>query len=187
LLLRYRLLGAIALLTSPFVFAQSALSGFGPPAPTRLNAALGLLFVIGWACSVFALRRARATGRGTAAAVLFAVQSAGLSLAAMQQIQDFIYTSAPPQTAFYTVCNMAWPVSMLLMFVAGIFTVVARVLAGWQRWTPLLCGLGLPAMFALVPVVGWPKASLLFGIYTFAAFGLLAAGVSSLEGSSQIA
>jgi hypothetical protein len=174
--------GAIALLTSPMLFAQNALSGFGPPAPTRLNAALGLLFVMGWAVGVFALRRARVTGRGIAASALFAVQAIGLSLAAMQQVQDFIYSSAPPQTTFYAVCDAAWPVSMLLMIVAGILTAAAHVLTGWRRWIPLLCGLGLPCMFALMPVLGGQKAALFFGAYTFAAWALLAAAVFSLAG-----
>jgi hypothetical protein len=168
------------------LFAQSALSGFGPPAPTRLNAALGLLFVVGWVISLVAMRRARATGRGAAAAVLFGVQAIGLGLAAMQQIQDFIYSNAPPRTTFYALCDAAWPVSMLLMIVAGIFTAAARILTGWRRWIPLLCGLGLPAMFALMPVLGGQKAVLFFGAYTFAAWLLLAVAVVSLDGSSAV-
>jgi hypothetical protein len=109
------------------------------------------------------------------------VQAIGLSLAAMQQVQDLIYSSTPPQTTFYAVCDAAWPVSMLLMIVAGILTAAAHVLTGWRRWIPLLCGLGLPCMFALMPVLGGRKAALFFGAYTFAAWALLAAAVSSLD------
>jgi len=166
------------------LFAQSALSGFGEFARSRPNAVLGLLFLIGWAASLVALRRARATGRGAAGAALFVAQAAGLTLAAMQQIQDFLYPGAPPQTTFYAVCDAAWPLSVLAMIVTGIFAAVAHVMKGWRRWTPLLCGLALPVLFSTMAVLGQQRAALVFGLYAWAAWALMAAALLGPEHAS---
>lgn len=124
-----------------------------------------------------ALRRRRATGSGTGAAIVFAAQFAGLGLAAMQQIQDAVYTRAPPQTLFYAICDAAWPLSVLFMLVVGGFAIAARVLRGWRRWTPLLCGLALPILLVTTGVAGQRPANVLFSVYTGVAWGLAAAAV----------
>lgn len=177
--MNHRLLGTMGLLTSPLLFIEGALSRFDTIKPNRLNAMLGLFFVIGWACDAIALRGLRATGRGRAGWILLLVQLIGLSLAALQQVQDFIYTTEPPQTLFYRICDAAWPLSVLFMLVVGAFALAARVLERWRRWTPLLCGLSLPLLFAVAAVIGERPAILLFGLYTFAAWAMLGAAVRS--------
>lgn len=172
-----RTLGWIALLGSPMLFAQGALDRFGSPPPTRQSAVLGLVFLIGWSASAVALRCRRATGSGTGAAIVFALQLAGLGLAAMQQVQDFLYTSTPPQTLFYGICDAAWPLSVLFMLVVGGFAIAAGVLRGWRRWTPLLCGFALPILLVTVGVAGQHSANVLFSVYTGVAWGLAAVAV----------
>lgn len=175
----HKLLGTIGLLTSPMLFAQGALGRFDTIKPTRLNAMLGLFFVIGWGSSASGLRRLRATGPGAAGLILLVVQLTGLGLAASQQVQDFVHTNAPPDTLFYRICDAAWPLGVLFMLVVGAFTLRARVLTGWRRWTPLLCGLALPLLFAVGGTIGEHTAILFFGLYTFAAWALLGAAVRS--------
>jgi hypothetical protein len=164
---------------------QGALSGFGTAQPTRLNATLGLVFVVGWGCCAVGLRWLGATGRGAVATGLLVVQLAGLSLAALQQVQDLIYTTATPQTAFYAVCDAAWPLSVVFMLVVGAFTLAARVLRGWRRWTPTLCGLAVPLLIGVGGTVGRREGILLFGVYTFVAWALL--GVAVWTGAAAAA
>jgi len=176
--MNHRRLGTTALLGSPMLFIQSALSRFESVQPTKLNAVLGLFFLVGWACASVGLRTLRATGRGTPGRLLLAVQLIGFGLAASQQAQDFIY-AAPPHTLFYSVCDAAWPLSVLFMLVVGAFTLRGDVFRGWRRWTPLLCGLSLPLLFAVGGVVGQRAALLVFGGYTFAAWAALGAAIRS--------
>jgi hypothetical protein len=172
-----RLLGAVGLLTSPMLLVQAALSGFNTAPSSRLNALLGLAFLVGWACSVIGLRQLRATGRGLVASVLWSVQLVGLGLAALQQIQDFVYTSASPQTAFYAACDAAWPLSAVFMLVVGAFTTAARVLTSWRRWTPSLCGLAVPLLIMVRGTAGQQEGIWVFGIYTWVTWALLGIAV----------
>ena len=93
-----RLLGTIGIISSPMLLIQGVRSGFDLSTSDRLDAALGLVFLVGWACSVAALRVLRATGTGRTGAVLLAVQAGGLSLAASQQVQDFMLQQKPDST-----------------------------------------------------------------------------------------
>ncbi|RPJ58752.1 MAG: hypothetical protein EHM23_16490 [Acidobacteria bacterium] len=106
-----------------------------PPAPNRLDAILGLVFLLGWACSAVGLRLRRATGDGPVGAWLLAVQAVGLFLAASQQIQGLTRT---PNTGslLYRAADTVWPSSVLFMLVIGAFTVRARVLVGCRFRCP---------------------------------------------------
>jgi hypothetical protein len=158
---------------------QGALNHFEAPGPTRLNAVIGLAFLLGWTCSAIGLRQVRATGRGVAALVLLMIQLTGLGLAALQEVQDFIYTSWTPDTIFYDVCNAAWPISVVFMLVVEGFVLSARVMSGWQRWTPGLCGLAVPLLIAIGSLLGRRPAVVVFGLYTCVAWAMLGAAVRS--------
>jgi hypothetical protein len=182
---RVRVLGTIGMLGSPMMLLQGVLSGFQPLAPSRVNAVLGLLFLAGWTCSAVGLRLLRATGKGFAASAVFAVQLAGLALAALQQVQDFIYAGATPDTLFYAVCDAAWPLSVVFMIVVGIAVLAARVLEGWRRWTPVACGLALPMLIVAGLAFG-PRAGILaFAVHTCAAWALLGAAVRTGRSASR--
>jgi hypothetical protein len=172
-----RYLGAVALALSPFMLVLNALNGFERTTPTRTNAILGLLFLVGWGASAVALRRLRATGDGAAATAVFLAQMAGLALAAMQQVTDFVYEAAAPEAPLYGLFDTAWPLSVLFMLVVGAFALRARVLDGWRRWTPTLCGLALPLLVTLLSTAGQQAAIRAFGLYTFAAWALLAIAI----------
>jgi hypothetical protein len=63
------------------------------------------------------------------------------------------------------------------MLVAGVAVLRARVWTGWRRWTPLACGIALPASF-LAMAVGGPRAMVpAFAIFTATAFCALGVAV----------
>ncbi|AHG93786.1 hypothetical protein J421_6251 (plasmid) [Gemmatirosa kalamazoonensis] len=121
-----RVLGALGILGSPVFLAQwlAAPSSLKVP-DTTAAALLGIVYLMGWACSAVALRRLRATGRGRGGAVILAVQLVGLSLAAGQQIQDALHAH-PLGDVVYGVCDAAWPLSHLFMLVVGVAVLRAR-------------------------------------------------------------
>jgi hypothetical protein len=139
----HRVLGVLGMLGAPaFLFMSS------PPAPTDLRANLLMsAYLVGWACSAVGMRRLRATGRGRGALAIFVIQMLGLALAFCQQPQDQL-GRRPLGDAFYSACNIAWPLSHLFMLVVFAAVWRAGVWTGWRRWTPLACGLALPLMFA---------------------------------------
>jgi hypothetical protein len=168
------------MLVSPTFLFQWLAGGVLPsvrldPSPARDNL-LGLVYLVGFAASAIGLRRLRATGRGRGAAALFAVQAVGLTLAACQQLQDLTGTR-PLGDAFYGACDVAWPLSHMLMLVVFAAVWRAGVWTGWRRWTPLACGLVLPAMFAAVAVAGRGAMGFVFPPGTAAAFFALGLAV----------
>ena len=172
-----RVLGALGILGSPVFLAQWLAAPSSLKVPDTTTAALlGLLYLAGWACSAVALRHLRATGHGRGGAAILAVQIVGLSLAAGQQIQDALHAH-PLGDVVYGVCDAAWPLSHVFMLVVGVAVLRARAWTGWRRWTPLACGLALPAAFVAM-AVGGPRAMLpAFAILTAAAFCSLGAAV----------
>jgi len=180
--LNTRLLGTIGIVSSPTLLIQGVRSGFDLSTPDRVDAALGLVFLVGWACSVTALRVLRATGTGRTGAVLLALQAVGLLLAASQQVQDFMLQQKPDNT-LYQIANMAWPVSVLLMLVVGGLTAAAGRFTGWRRWAPLLCGLALPLLLASIAVGRQQIGMILFGVYTTLAWALLGLAVRTTPNS----
>lgn len=168
-----RTLGLVGLVCSPGLFLMAVANGFDPAVSTRAGAVFGFVFLVGWACSLVGLRSVRGTGAGPAGAVLLALQLVGLALAATQQVYDFVYVH-PAYTPFYRICDMAWPISVLFMIVPGVFALAARRLAGWRRWTPLLCGIGLPLLIGLMPLAGKHVAEGAFSAWTAVTWALLA-------------
>jgi hypothetical protein len=135
-----------------------------------------LVYLAGFAASVVGVRRLRATGRGRGAAALFAAQVLGLGLAASQEVQD-LAGAKPLGNAFYLAADVAWPLSHVLML--AVFAAVwrARVWTGWRRWTPLACGLVVPAMMAAAAVGGRAAMGAVFCPGTAAAFFALGLAV----------
>jgi hypothetical protein len=174
-----RHLGTVGIVASPMLLIQAARSGFDSAAPDRTNAVLGLVFLIGWACSAVGLRRLRATGAGAGGAALLGVQLVGLGLAASQQVQDFVLRSPDTDSALYRIADAAWPLSVMFMLVVGGAALASRRLSGWRRWAPSLCGLALPLLIGTMATAGRQVGIAVFGLYTTAAWALLGAAVRS--------
>ena len=170
-----RLLGIIGILCSPMMLVIGFRSRFEMSPGDRIDAILGLLFLTGWACSIAALWRLRAAGPRKWP---FAVAFTGLTLAALQQIQDYAGRQGA-EDWFYRVCDLAWPASVLFLLILGWFTVQSGVLRGWRAWTPVFCGIALPVMFIAIASLGTPAALITFGVHTTIAWALLGFAVAS--------
>ncbi len=169
----HRVLGLVGVLGAPAALPFV----WRPPAKTDLGDNLLMLaYLGGWACSVVGMRRLRATGGG-GARFLFAIQLTTLALAACQQLQDQS-GRRPFGDAFYVASDLAWPFSHLFMLVVFAAVWRARVWTGWRRWTPLACGLALPATFAAA-AAGVPNPGYVFGLGTAASFVALGLAVGT--------
>lgn len=183
---RSRMLGAVAMAASPMLFLSGLLYGFAEIPSNRVTAALGLIFVLGWICSAIGLRLLKATGTGTAAKALFLCQMALLSLAASQQVQDLIFKRPEENGLIYFASDLAWPLSMMLMLVVGIFILKAGVWRGWRRLPALICGLSLPALIIASAAYGNRAAGgFLFGLTTAIGFMLLGQAVRTASAGSD--
>lgn len=143
--------------------------GDGPAA--YIASMLGMLYLVGWAASAMGMRQLKVTGAGALAQIIFVIQLAGLSLALIFNALEMAH--ANPDTFFFHVTDMAWPLSHLFMLVVGAFVLATRVWRGWRSWTPILCGLVLPIFFAARPLLGGAVAGFIFGFLTMVTFALL--------------
>jgi hypothetical protein len=167
-----RLLGALGMLASPAFFVQwLAFPGIGAgvPAEGPVHSFIDLTYLVGFAACAIGIRRARATGHGRGAAVVFAIQMLGLVLAASQDVQDLAGVR-PFGEAAYRATDAAWPLSHMYMLVVAVAVWRAKVWTGWRRWTPLACGLVVPAMLVAAQLGGRTAMGAVFCPGTFAAF-----------------
>jgi hypothetical protein len=138
----HRVLGLIGMIASPFLFLSFAANGFSNGDSNKLGAVLGLVFAIGWFCNILGLQMLGAAGRRLPARILLGVALVGVSLAMAFQVFEFF---TPGSTSLlYTITDIAWPLSMLLLLITGIVMIFARVFEGWLRFTPLIAALWLP-------------------------------------------
>ncbi|HKS29816.1 MAG TPA: hypothetical protein VJS44_18480 [Pyrinomonadaceae bacterium] len=182
-----RALGTAAIIASPMLLLSGLLYGFAEIPRNRITATLGFLFVLGWAASAIGLRLLKVTGTGVASKALFLVQIVLLLLAASQQVQEFVFEHPEGNGLIYIVADIAWPLSMLLMLIVGIFILKAGVWRGWRRVPALICGLSLPGLI-IVGVTSGNRAAggLLFGVATTVGFMLLGYAVRTGRPAGRI-
>ena len=164
---------ALALVGASIMFLQGAAYQFRPGDPDQFWGATELLYVVGWMSSIVALMRLNATGRSIGGQLILGVQLVGLTLAAAESVLIAIVPTPDQSTLLYQVTDIAWPLSHTFMLVVGIAVLVARVLPGWQRVTPLLCGLVLPLSFLTALVAGDLGVRVVFAVGTAVTFALL--------------
>ena len=155
------------------LFLQGAAHQFQPYDPDQFWGALELLYIAGWMTSIVALWRLNATGRGAIGRAILALQLAGLTLAGAESVMIASVPNLDQSTLLYQMTDIAWPLSHVFMLMVGTAVLVARVVPGWQRVTPLLCGLVLPLFFVAVMVGDEFFGRLAFGVGTAVAFALL--------------
>jgi hypothetical protein len=179
----HRLLGTIGMLVAPMLFLEGMLYSFGYADGTkgRFVPVLGILYLVGWAASATAMRQVRVTGDNAFGKTIYLIQMAGLSLAMLFNVQEIIYSSSDENSLFFRVTDAAWPLSHLFMLVVGVAVLAAKVWRGWRTVTPFLCGLALPAFFAVGPVIGREPGGMIFGILTTCAFMLLGYAVRTSQ------
>ncbi|MBC7946849.1 MAG: hypothetical protein H7Y42_03140 [Chitinophagaceae bacterium] len=160
--IRTRILGIIAMASSPFLFAQMSLAG---NANTSLGGLCGLIYMIGWSCVIVALMRYRATGERKAARVVLYLQ---LSLLFIANIWN-VWTILDPgnSSPLYFILDFSWPASNVCLLVTGIVVAEAAVLTGWKRYSVLIAGTWLPVTLCLFILIGQGKETMIVsGIYS---------------------
>jgi len=168
-----RLLGILGMVGAPMLLMEGIYTGFQRQETDQLIGVLGLVYTIGWFCSLIGLRRLNATGSRAIGKGILVVQLVGVALAIGWAL---IYVANPnpnKESLVYTITDLAWPLSHVFMLVVGIAALVAGRLRGWQRFTPLLCGLALPVAIIAGIAGGESASGYVFPLWTTTAFGLL--------------
>jgi hypothetical protein len=165
------------MLGSPFLFLSFAVDRFDDGDASKLGAALGLLFAIGWFSSVLGLARLGAVGTNKVARGVLMVEIVGAALASVFQVYEFF--SPGSDSVLYTITDIAWPLSMVLLLVTGIIMVRARVFEGWLRFTPLIAALWLPLAVVELVIVGKEVGAAIGGLHTALGWFLMGYAVRS--------
>jgi hypothetical protein len=184
-----RTLGLMGIVLAPALFISFLFhSGNSDvPNPNQLYQSIfGALYMMGAAASITAMRRMRVTGRGTGAAILYVVQIVGLFLAMCFDVLEY----AAPQlrgTALFTITDIAYPLSHLLMIFMGIAVWRAGVWRGWRLIPSFLVGFALPAAFASSILLGWENSTWVFLAGITFGFALLGLAVLTWRENAQAA
>jgi len=179
-----RILGTLGMLASPMLLIEWLLFTYvyhGENQNGRVVGLLGIIYTIGWLCSLSGMRRLKVLGRNLPGHILFAVQLAGVSLAFTQSVMEVTQLSIDSQNLLFQVTDAAWPLSHLFMIIVGIYVLASRAWQGWRSVTPLLCGLALPLFFALAALGARGIGSFVFGAATTTAFMLLGNAVRTSD------
>jgi hypothetical protein len=145
-----RVLGTIGMLASPMLLVQ----GLGAPPQESsgpvgsLIGAVGLVYLVGWACSLVGMRQLGVMGDTAGARATYAVQLTLVLIATVFSVQETVYGS--PERVPFPILDLAWPLGHTFMLVTGAFVLKAGVWTGWRRFVPLVCGLKIPLLIALV-------------------------------------
>ena len=137
---------------SPFLFIQMFLGGGGV---TSTGGLCDLIYMTGWACTIFALLRLNATGSGDKNKMILYIQLGTLTIAQAWNI----WTIADPENSslLFRIMDFFWPISNITLLVAGIIIAVKGILKGWKRFAVLIAGSWLPFSLIIFLLVG--KAS----------------------------
>lgn len=169
-----KFLGAVALLTAPFLFIGFWAEAENPAlSETWFTGAWGLLYMTGWTGSVTVLQRKEATGRSLAGKSVLWTLLACLVLGNVSNVLTLVYQQHKP--AFYWYLDLFWPLSNAMMLLTGFAVLFAKKLHGWKRYVPLAAGLWLPLLSLLrwlhLPQNTWMMIS---GAYSNIAWSVLA-------------
>jgi hypothetical protein len=168
------LIPTVALVGATVMFLQGAAYQFRPGDPDQFWGAMELVYVFGWMSSIVALVRLNAAGKNAGARLILGIQLVALTLAAAESAMIAVVPNPDQSTLFYHITDIAWPFSHIFMLVVGVTVLVARVLPGWQRLAPLMCGLVLPLSFIAALLAGGLALRVVFGVGTAVTFALLA-------------
>ena len=168
-----RLLGILALIGSPWLFIGTHLEQkISHLSDSWFTGVWGILFISGWTCAVIALKRLKATGNSSFGKTILFVLIISLLIANISNVIQFIVEEDKP--SWFIFFDLFWPLSNIIMLIAGITVVITKGLPGWKRYTPLACGLWFP-LAMLSGFTGNQILSFFFGgIYSVLAWALLA-------------
>jgi hypothetical protein len=165
--MNYKLAGIISILCAPFLYVNFLTSERNHL--TWWTGMYGMIYMIGWICSLIALQRMEILGKSKFAKVAFIIQY--VLLAGAQCWNIWVIVGPSYGNVLYNIFDICWPLSNIWMLVIGIATVRAKRLQGWKRFVPLVVGLWFPLM--VVPAITIGAMSSIAGPYSAVAFGLL--------------
>ena len=171
----YRLFGTIGMMFAPGLYLASFFhaGNFDEPNPQQIFASVfGVIYLCGAMASATAMRGLRVTGNGAGAAILFAVQIAGLFTAMWCDILEYAAPHLKESTVFF-ITDMAYPFSHALMIIVGVAVVRAGVWRGWRKIPAFLVGLALPLFFGASAFFGRVNGSFIFPLFVTVGFFLL--------------
>jgi hypothetical protein len=168
-----RLLGTLGMLGSSMMFIEGIYSGFKQHGTDQFVAVIEVIYMLAWLASIYGLHLTNGTGNGKGGKVVLGIQSAGVLCAALWSAYHLVVLNPNTDHPFYIATDLSWPFSHVFMIVLGIATLRAKTWTGWARFTPLLCGLALPAAILGSIVLGEVALGIIFGLWTTTAFMLL--------------
>jgi hypothetical protein len=110
--------------------------------PTSLAGVFGLIYMIGWFCSIWGLYKLNAAGDKKGRVILI-IQMILLTVGNLWNIYSIIDPGCDT-VLFHITDFIGWPFDNIFMLVTGIAIVRAKQLDGWKRFVPLLVGLWFP-------------------------------------------
>ena len=168
-----KILGAIGILGAPWMFIDFVSNGlYDRFVTTSASGIRGLVFMVGWICSIIGLYKLGAMGHKQWQKNIMIVQIVLLCLGAIWCVYEiFGPTSNSP---IYFWLNFSWPVSGCFMVVTGIVILRANRFKSWTRYMPLLASLWFPQTI-LIYLIGSNSMGLIIfsGIYATIVFSLL--------------
>lgn len=167
----HRILGTLGIIGSPFLCLSFASNGFQAGDSGKLGAALGLVFTMGWLANIAGLLALGAAGRRLLARILLGIQMVTVTFASIFQIFEFV--SPGNSSALYTITDISWPLSMLLLFITSITVAVVGIFRGWPRFAPLVAGLWLPLGIVSQIALGEVGGGIFAGIHSMIGWFLL--------------
>jgi len=171
-----RTLGILGLIGAPFLFIDTMNNGFSINRTSAYSGFYNLLYITGWMCSIIALYRMGAFGRGRIGKFIFLVQMLFLTLANGWNIYEWIEPNAG--TKLYFFLDVFWPISNFFMLVTGITIARIGALQSWRRYIPLAVGCWLPLGILLWTLfTRTPGVLLTLSVYSMVAWMLMALSI----------
>src|SRR5829696_5327581 len=106
-----RTLGIIGIIGAPFLLVDVITGGFNPYSHSSQSGFFGFVYMIGWMCSLIALKRLGAFGNRSFGKAIFNFQMLLLILANGWNIYELLQPGAG--TPLYTFLDLFWPISNL--------------------------------------------------------------------------
>lgn len=168
-------LGLIAVIASPFLFAE-LYSG-----PGRLSGIFDLIYMLGWMCTIVGLLRLEATGTSQNSKIILYIQLCLLTVANSWNAWTII--DPGNDSSLYFLLDFFWPLSNICLLIAGIIIARKGLLQGWKRWAPLMAGCWLPFNLVLFLSIGQtPVTTILSGMYSTIGWAMMGWLVMSTPG-----
>lgn len=145
-------LGTCGMMAAPFLTLMLLSIQAANGNHTSLGGFFGLVYMLGWQCSIVGLLKMRAAGQKNSDNLVLYAQLALLSLANIWNV--WVMIAPGNSTRLFFTLGLFWPLSNLFMLVVGVVIAKKAVLAGWRRYIVFAVGLWYPFTFGTSVLVG---------------------------------